>query len=130
MSHKCTIAGNPVELSWSNETQKRMHFRASAVGINLGTIHKDFTKPNKAAAAYSSFLWCILPAKFLADYPTPEELYVAIEDNEAPAIHAALFGIFEDMAPDVEKKSTSRNSHLPKSNSGSRKKNSTSSTRT
>ncbi len=129
MGRKCTIAGEEIELCWSNETQKRMRFRASQAGINLGTLHKDFLKPQKAAAAYSSFLWTILPQSCIREYPTPEDLYVAIQDSEALAIHAAIFGIFEDMDPNSEKKSTSKNSHLPKSNSGSARKNSMSNTR-
>ena len=127
MIHNVKIGGREIGLAWNQNVASRFQFRASKIGGSPSI--SDFTNPKKAAAAYGSFLWVIMPQPLVREYPSPEDLYVAIEESEVPAIHAAIFNIFNDMLPDIEKKSTSKNSRLPKSNSGSRKKNSTSSTR-
>jgi hypothetical protein len=117
MSHKLTIAGEPVEIAWNNETAKRFGFRASAGNVNVKTLHKDFTNPTKAGAAFASFLWLVLPPAKVRDYPTPEDVFIAITEDDVASVHTALIGVIADMVPDAEKKSTSKKSRSPESNS-------------
>lgn len=107
--HTVRIAGKSVNLAWTVEAQKRFRFRASKIGG--APTHRDFSDPSRATSAVASLLWLLLPPDALADYPTPEELYVGIEDEtEAPAIHTALSAIVAEMSPTPEKKTNSKKS--------------------
>lgn len=114
MGHSITIAGKPVELSWSQDVAKRMAYRASQIGG--GPKDSDFGNPRKAAAAVTALLWMILPPKVHSDYDTPEDLFVALDhENDAEAIHEALAAIVAEMSPSEEKKSTLKKSPSHKS---------------
>lgn len=116
MSHEVTIGGETVRLAWTQDIARRYPFRCSKIGG--APTARSMSNPRTATAAVTSFLWLLLPPDLHAVYPTPEELFLAIDhEADAEAIHAALVGIISDMAPDAEKKSTSPTSPSPGSNS-------------
>ena len=105
MIHTVKIGGREIGLAWNQSVASRFQFRASKIGGSPSI--SDFTNPKKAAAAVTSFLWLILPPDALALYPSPEDLFVAIDHKtEAESIHSALVSVIADMTPDDEKKST------------------------
>ena len=115
MIHQITIGGSPVELEWTQASARAFHFRLSEIGFSIsGAAFKGA----RAASSFCKCLWALLPADVFREYPTPEELFVAIDhETEAAAIYGAVSAIFAEMAPSDEKKSTSKNSHSPGSNS-------------
>jgi hypothetical protein len=53
----------------------------------------------------------MLPAQELGRYPTPEDLFVAIDqETESESIGIAIRGVYADMEPTPEKKRTTRKS--------------------
>jgi hypothetical protein len=118
MIHKAMIGGKEVELAWTQDIANRFPFRCSKIGVDPSQLFKEFSMPRKAAAAFTSFLWLILPPNAHGLYQSPEDLFVAIDhESEAASIHAAVLGVIADMSPDAEKKSTLNKSHSPESNS-------------
>lgn len=116
MIYPVVIGGEVVELEWKQDIARRYVFRASKIGG--GPTSAEFSNPKKAAAAVASFLWLVLPPAVHARYATPEDLFVDIDHaSQGQAIRDALVGIFADMAPDAEKKSTGKKTPLRKSNS-------------
>lgn len=114
MTHPVKIGGEAVEIGWTQDVAKRYLFRSSKIGGAPSS--EDFTNPKKAAAAVTSFLWLVLPPAVHDRYPTPEDLFVAIDhETEFAAVGAALAGIMSDMNPGAEKKSTGKKSPSPKS---------------
>lgn len=110
-----TIGGEAVSLAWTQEIARRYAFRCSQIGG--GPRLADFSHAKKAAAAVTSFLWLILPGPVHARYPSPEELFVALEETDPAEIHAAVMAVLADMNPPAEKKSTSQSSPSPASSS-------------
>ena len=116
MSHEITIAGRKSELEWTQETAKRFAFRMGEIGGE--PTGKQLSNPRTVATALFKVLWGLLPPKEFAGYPDPESVFVAVDhEEEAEAIFAAIGGIYEDRFPSKEKKSTSRKSPSPESNS-------------
>jgi len=116
MTHTVTIAGQPVQLTWTNETEKRFRYRLGTIGGH--PTQAQFRNHATSPAAFCKVLWALLPAAILPTYPTPEDLFVAIDhESEGESIATALVAIYADMAPDPEKKSTSANSPSPALNS-------------
>ena len=114
MIAKLKIAGREVELKWDNATQRRFDWRAREIG---GIKFGDLSKPAKSILATVKILWAALPPDEFKHHESPEDLYTAILDDEAEAIAPAVVELLGEMFPDVEKKSTSRKSPSPKSNS-------------
>lgn len=114
MTYPVKIGGETVEIGWTQDVAKRYLFRASKIGG--APASRDFSNPKKAASAVTCFLWLVLPPAVHERYPTPEELFVAIDhETEFAAVGAALAGVMSDMAPDDEKKSTGKKSPSQKS---------------
>jgi len=115
MSYPVTIGGESVNLAWTQDIARRYPFRASKIGGAPSA--RAMTNPKTAVAAVTAFLWLILPPETHALYPTPEDLFLAIDhESDHLELHAALAGVISDMAPDAEKKSTSGKSPSPESN--------------
>jgi hypothetical protein len=106
MAHVVKIGGQEITLSWSQEVAKRFYFRLAALGGMPRP--KEFTNPASAAAAVTKVLWALLPRADFARYESPEDLFVDISDEESPAVAEAVAAIFSDMAPDAEKKRSSK----------------------
>lgn len=117
MEHEAKIGGRKVVLKWNQETAKRFHFRLGTIGGH--PTQRELTGAKTRDAAFCKVLWAMLPADLLGLFPSPEELFVAIDqETESEALAKAVLGIYRDMQPDAEKKSTSMKSHSPESNSG------------
>lgn len=106
MSHTVKIAGREIVLTWTNEVAKRFFFRLASIGGM--PRQKDFTNPASAAASVAKVVWALLPKADLSRYESPEDLFVDIGDDEAAGVAEAVAAIFSEMAPDPEKKSSSR----------------------
>lgn len=116
MSHPVTIGGRTVSLAWTQEIARRFTYRASSIGGAPGK--RELTNAKTATAAVTKLLWLVLPPEVAASYPTPEDLFLALDHETAgEGIHKALVGIMADMHADDEKKSTSPSSPSPGSNS-------------
>jgi hypothetical protein len=114
MSHLVKIGGREVVISWNQETAKRYNFRLSCIGGH--PTKRELTTPALASAAVCKLLWALLPASEIGRYATPEDLFVDIDqDTESEAISLAIIGVFADMAPTKEKKTTSQKSPSQKS---------------
>lgn len=113
MAHQIVIAGQPLEIAWTQEVAKRYQFRASKLGVDPLTLMR---KPQQRLYALTCLLWILLPPDAHAIYATPEDMHTAILDDEHQAISAALVAIIGEMFPEAEKKSTGRKSHSLKSN--------------
>ncbi len=105
--HKAMVGGQEVELAWTQDIANRFPFRCSKIDVDPKQLYRDFSKPRKAQAAITSFLWLLLPPSEHSKYSTPEDLYLVITAEDAPSIHAAIMGVIADMIPSDEKKSTS-----------------------
>lgn len=126
--HTVTINGRPVVVAWNQGAQRRLVFRASKHEIKVDA--RSLFTPAKAAAAYVELLWLLLPPDEHARYASPEDLAAVIDhENDSPAIVAAVLDVVGQMFADVEKKTSSANTHSPASNSGSAQTNGTASTR-
>jgi len=109
MSHETIIGGRNVSLTWSQEIAKRFRFRLSAIGGHPTT--RELTSPATADAAVCKLLWAMLPTQEIGRYPTPEDLFVAIDqDSESESIGIAIRGVYADMEPTPEKKTTTKKS--------------------
>ena len=107
MSHNVKIGGREVVISWNQETAKRYNFRLSSIGGH--PTKRELTTPATSSAAVCKLLWALLPSSEIGRYATPEDLFVAIDqDTESEAISLAIIGVFADMNPTEEKKSTLR----------------------
>lgn len=116
MSHVCKIAGREVALSWNQETKKRYDFRLSSIGGR--PTDRQLKSKATSSAAVCKLLWALLPKSESWRYESPEDLYVAIdEDTESEGISKAILGVFADMNPSAEKKTTSKKLPSPESNS-------------
>lgn len=115
MSHAVKIGGREILISWNQETAKRFNFRLSTIGGHPS--QRELTTPATSSAAVCKILWALLPASEIGRYPTAEDLFVDIDDaNEGEAISKAIIGIYADMAPTEQKKTSSTKSPLRKSN--------------
>lgn len=122
MSRTLTIEGRAVELEWSQRSSRLYVARASKLGQDPLSL---MGKPAHRIHAVSAFFWLLLPPAEHAKYDTPADLFAAMSDEEFNSEQAVetLLGLFDDIAPPAEKKSTASNLHLPASNSGSRRTN-------
>jgi len=113
MAHACVIAGQEVELAWTQDAAKRFAFRVGDCGGE--PTPKQFTNPSTAATALCKALWALLPPAVFAKYPDPEALFVAIDhDKEGEAIFAAISGVYTDRFPSKQKKTSSKKGRLRK----------------
>jgi len=116
MTDAIKIAGRDVVISWNQEVAKRFNYRLSCIGGH--PTKRDLTNPATASAAVCKLLWALLPSNEIGRYATPEDLFVAIDqDTESEGISQAILAVFAEMNPSVEKKSTSKKSRSPESNS-------------
>jgi hypothetical protein len=112
MSHETTIGGQKVELAWTQEVAKRFRFRLSSIGGH--PTQRELTNRATADAAVCKILWALLPASELGRYATPEDLFVAIDqETESESISKAIHAVYNDMTPPPEKKRTLKKSPLP-----------------
>jgi hypothetical protein len=103
MIYKIKVAGREIELAWTQETAKRYAYRLSAIGGQ--PTQKELSSAVTASAALCKLLWALLPKAEHARYETPEDLFVAIDEQaEGEAIAKAIVGIFSEMAVDAQKK--------------------------
>ena len=118
MKHALTIAGNPVEIEWTQETARRYAFRMGEIGGS--PTPAQLRNPKTVTTALFKMLWCLLPKVEFAKYETPEELFAVVDhETESAGIFTAINGIFSDWSETAEKKSTGMKSHSPELNSGS-----------
>lgn len=116
MEHPVKIGGKPVTLKWTQETSKRFHYRLGQIGGH--PTQRELTGAKTRDVAACKLLWCFLPPAEISNYPTPEDLFVAIDQaTEGSELGTALAEIYAEMLPDTEKKSTSMKSPSPESNS-------------
>jgi len=109
MGHAVKIGGREIVISWNQETAKRYNFRLSCIGGHPSK--RELTTPALASAAVCKLLWALLPASEIGRFATPEDLFVAIDqDTESEDISKAIIGVFADMNPAKEKKTTSQKS--------------------
>jgi hypothetical protein len=114
MAHEITIGGRAVSLAWTNEAAKRFSFRLSSIGGH--PTQREITTPATASAAVCKILWALLPAAEFVRYATPEDLFVAIDqESESEVIAKAILGVYADMNPTPEKKTSTVKSRSPKS---------------
>jgi hypothetical protein len=110
------IGGREIALKWTQETAKRFHYRLSQIGGH--PTQRELTGARTRDAAACKLLWAFLPLAELGSYPTPEDLYVAIDqETEGLELGKALAEMYAEMVPDAEKKSTLTKSPLPESSS-------------
>lgn len=116
MEYPVTIGGRKLSLKWTQETAKRFHFRLGQIGGH--PTQRELTGSRTRDAAACKLLWAFLPPAELANYPTPEDLFVAIDqETEGEELGKALGAIYQEMIPDAEKKSSLTKSPSPGSNS-------------
>lgn len=112
--HQCTIAGSAVELEWTQSVARQYRYRASKLGVDNEL--ERMSNPATVESAVFDTLWCLLPSALIAKYPTPEELFVAVDhDNEAEGIWQAIKGVIEEQVVDQQKKTTSKSDPGPES---------------
>jgi len=113
MKREITIGGRRSFLEWTHETAKRFRFRLSSIGGHPSQI--ELTSPTTADAAVCKLLWAMLPSQDVVRYATPEDLFVAIDqDKESEIISEAIIGVYADMEPTPEKKRTTKKRPLRK----------------
>ena len=100
------LAGKPVTVGWTQETLRHLRLRASKANIDPRRLIGDFGNPNKAEYAVTAFMWLILPKETYRKYETPEDLYDDISEEDAEENLASIVAVIEEMAVDIEKKST------------------------
>jgi len=109
MAHEITIGGRAILLSWNQEIAKRFNFRLSSIGGH--PTQREVTTIATSSAAVCKILWALLPAAEIGRYATPEDLFVAIDqETESEAIAKAILGVYGEMSPTPEKKSTTKKS--------------------
>jgi len=110
------IGGREIALKWTQETAKRFHYRLSQIGGH--PTQRELTGARTRDAAACKLLWAFLPPAELGSYPTPEDLFVAIDqETEGLQLGEALAKIYGEMAVDAEKKRSLTKSPSPESNS-------------
>jgi hypothetical protein len=115
MPYPVTIGGEEITLAWDQQTARAYPYRAGRIGGAPSL--RDLANPKRAIAAVTDLLWLFLPPAASAKYPTPEELFLAIDhEANAPGIHAAIVGIVGEMTTTPEKKRSLPSSPLPESN--------------
>ena len=113
MAHEAKIAGRKVSLEWTQEAAKRFRFRLSSSGGHPS--QRELTSAKSADAAVCKLLWAMLPPQEVARHATPEDLFVAIDqDTESEALAQAIHGVYADMDTTPEKKTIKRKSPLRK----------------
>ena len=113
MAHEAIIGGRKVSLEWTQEAANRFRFRLSSIGGHPS--QRELTSPTSADAAVCKLLWAMLPPQEVARHATPEDLFVAIDQaTESEAIALAIRGVYADMEPTPEKKTTKKKSPLRK----------------
>lgn len=115
MSHEVIIDGRKVALEWTQETARRFEFRIGDVGGE--PTGKQLSSARTAQTAIFKILWALLPTGEFARHATPEDLFVITDNDEAPAIFAAISAIYQERFPSAEKKTTLTTSPSPESNS-------------
>jgi hypothetical protein len=114
MAHKVTIAGQEVSLEWTQEAEKRFHFRMGEAGGE--PTPAQLRNPRTAATAFFKVLWALLPLSQFSKYPDPESLFVAVDhETEAEGIFAGIAGIYADRFPSAQKKRSKKKSPSRKS---------------
>ena len=103
-THTLTIAGCPVEITWNMETAKRYGFRMAQIGGS--PTGKELSSRKTITVAMFKILWGLLPPAEFAKHDSPESLFVATTEEEAPGVVATVTAIFEDWSESEEKKST------------------------
>jgi hypothetical protein len=107
MSHTVKIAGREIALSWNQETAKRFGYRLSCIGGH--PTQRELTTNATAGAALCKLVWALLPSSELGKYATPEDLFVAIDqDSESEGIAKAILSIYAEMNPTEQKKTSSK----------------------
>jgi hypothetical protein len=110
------IGGRNVKLTWDVETEKRYAYRMGELGGE--PTAKQLSNPKTVTTALFKVLWALLPAGEFQRHPDPESLFVAVDhETEGEAIYAAIRDIYEARFVGDEKKSTSKKSPSPESNS-------------
>jgi hypothetical protein len=116
MKFPVVIGGRTVELGWDMETAKRFTYRLKSIGGH--PTQRELIGKQTQDVAFTKILWALLPSAHLCNWPSPEDLFVAIDqDTEAKAIAEAVVAIYAEMSPPAEKKSTLRKSPSPGSSS-------------
>ena len=115
MSHAVKIGGREILISWNLETSRRFNFRLSNIGGH--PTKRELTTPATASAAVCKLLWALLPSSEIGRYATPEDLFVAIDEEDSERNAAALLAIYADMTPTAQKKMNSKKSPSQESNS-------------
>ena len=116
MEHQVKIGGRGITLRWTQETAKRFDYRLGQIGGH--PTQRELTGAKTRDAAACKLLWALLPPAELAAYPTPEDLFVAIDqETEGAELGKALAGVYQEMVADAEKKRSLRNSPSPASSS-------------
>ena len=110
---KITIAGESVELEWTGKTARIMRLRLSEIGFDW---EKD-TRGQRMSAAMVKIAWALLPQPFAAAYPTHEDMFAAMQEDEDRPLFMAVSEILAEMSPSSEKKSSSLKSHSQESSS-------------
>ena len=109
MSQAVKIGGREILIHWNQESAKRFNYRLSTIGGH--PTKRELTTPATASAAVCKILWALLPASEIGRYATPEDLFVDIDDeNEGEAISKAIIGIYDEMSPTEQKKTSSTKS--------------------
>jgi hypothetical protein len=111
-----SISGRKVGISWTNEIARRFRYRLGLIGGHPS--RKELTNPATAEAAFTRILWALLPTDEHAKFPTPEDLFVALDsdsEEDAQAIFEAVTAIYAEMEPSAEKKTSGKRKPSPKS---------------
>ena len=116
MPYPVTIGGEEITLAWDQQTARAYPYRAGRIGG--APKLRDLANAKRAVAAVTDLLWLFLPLSAVTKYPTPEELFLAIDhESHYGEIHAAVIGIVGEMTATPEKKRSLPNSPSPGSNS-------------
>ena len=113
INHVITIAGESVPIEWTERTARLMRLRLSEIGFDW---EKD-TKGSRMSSAMVKIAWALLPQPFASEYPTHEDMFAAMAEDEDRPMFMAVSEVLSEMSPSPEKKSSSLTSHSPESNS-------------
>ena len=111
ITYPLTIAGENVELTWTNSTSCLMRLRLQESGFDW---IKD-TKGERMGAAMVRICWALLPDEVFDRYPTHHKMYSAMSDGEDVEMLKTINQVLSELAPSEQKKSTSTKSRSPKS---------------
>ncbi len=114
MSHPVTISGETVSLVWSKASSRLMRLRLAGIGFDWS---KD-TVGSRMSATMVKICWALLPSEVFEKYADYESMYSAMNEDEDAPMFKAVSAIISEMSPPAEKKSTSKKSRSPASNSG------------